>query len=125
MSSYYTIPTNNAGYAWQPTAKTNNDILTQQNIMSNWKYRQYIQNNANQIMKYNSMSAIYASGNNPYTSESYFSSNTDSNVPVLYNSLYDNRNQENMSDLKQTYLQNEQMKARMIAPAINTNTFNK
>ena len=103
MSTYYTILTNNEGYAWQPTAATNNNILTQNNITSNWKYRQYIQKNAQQIMKYNSMSAIYASGNNPYANDSGYTR------PV--------------SDLKDNYLQQEQMKMRMVAPSINTKFF--
>ena len=80
-----------------------NSILTQNNITSNWKYRQYIQKNAQQIMKYNSMSAIYASGNNTYANDSGYTR------PV--------------SDLKDNYLQQEQMKMRMVAPSINTKFF--
>ena len=53
--------------SWQPEAETNNKILVDSGINSNWKYRQYIQKNANQIMKYNTMGTIYTSGNNPYT----------------------------------------------------------
>jgi hypothetical protein len=119
-NSYYTIPTNNTGYAWQPTAVTNNNILEQNNITSNWKYRQYIQKNANQIMKYNSMAAINSSGNNPYVSNS-----NDNNVktPYLFSSIYNNNTQIPNSDLKQSYLEKEQISARMVAPSINTKNF--
>ncbi len=121
MDSYYTIPTNNTGYAWQPTSKTNDNILNENGIMSNWKYRQYIQNNASQIMKYNSMSAIYASGNNPYISNP---GQLDSmQTPYLFSSLYNNNLKISNSDLKQNYLEKEQMTARMVAPSINTNMF--
>jgi hypothetical protein len=126
FNSYYTIPTNNTDYAsWQPTAATNNNILTENNLTSNWKYRQYIQKNANQIMKYNSMAAIHASGNNPYVSSSSSSSNINSmSTPYLFDSIYaTNANTINNSDLKQAYLQKVQMSARMVAPTINTNNF--
>jgi hypothetical protein len=118
-NSYYTIPTNNDGYDWQPTAVTNNNILTENSITSNWKYRQYIQKNANQIMKYNSMAAINASGNNPYVSNS---NSNNLNTPYLFNSIYNNAQIHN-SDLKQGYLEKEQISARMVAPSINTKNF--
>jgi len=119
-NSYYTIPTNNTGYAWQPTAVTNNNILAENSIASNWKYRQYIQKNANQIMKYNSMAAINASGNNPYVSSN--ANNVETKTPYLFNSIYNNVQMPN-SDLKQGYLEKEQISARMVAPSINTNNF--
>ena len=66
-TTYYTMNMNNqVSPAWQPDGATNSKIIQDSNITSNWKYRQYIQQNAGQIMKYNSMEAISASGNNPY-----------------------------------------------------------
>ena len=120
FNTYYTIPTNNTGYAWQPNAATNNNILEENNITSNWKYRQYIQKNANQIMKYNSMSAIYSSGNNPYSTNATNINNIQ--TPYLFNSIYNNGQMSN-SDLKQSYLDKEQMTAKMVAPSINTKNF--
>ena len=120
FNTYYTIPTNNAGYAWQPNAATNNNILEENNITSNWKYRQYIQKNANQIMKYNSMAAIYSSGNNPYSTNATNINNIQ--TPYLFNSIYNNGQMSN-SDLKQSYLDKEQMTAKMVAPSINTKNF--
>jgi hypothetical protein len=68
FNTYYTIePLKPDNTSWQPEAVVNNKIRSESNITSNWGYRQYIQKNANQIMKYNTMEAIYASGNNPYT----------------------------------------------------------
>ena len=54
--TYYTIEPQNQiqgiNYnSWQPSAITNQKILTDTGIQSNWKYRQYIQKNANHIMK--------------------------------------------------------------------------
>lgn len=123
--TYYTIePQQNfqgLNYnSWQPEALTNNKILADAGIQSNWKYRQYIQKNANQIMKYNSMEAIYSSGNNPYAI-----SNTEptNKSPFLYNSIHQNSNPAygfRDSDLKQSYTSKQQMQAKMIAPSIRT-----
>ena len=38
---------------WQPEAVVNNRIRKNENIQSNWQYRQYLTNNAVQIMQYN------------------------------------------------------------------------
>jgi hypothetical protein len=120
-NQYFTMNmTSNISPAWQPQAVLNNNMLQDANITSNWKYRQYIQKNASQIMKYNSMESINASGNNPY-----YGTNTNqsmANVPHLYNSLQ-SQSQGYNSDLKQDFLNKQRIKARMVSPAIPTNKF--
>jgi hypothetical protein len=125
MSKYYTIePLQPPGYAsWQPDASVNQSIQTNAGITSNWKYRQYTQQNANQIMKYNTLEFMHASGNNPYT---ILNTETTNKTPYLFNSIHDSggpayglRN----SDLKDTYITKEQMNARMIAPSIRVSGF--
>jgi hypothetical protein len=121
-SNYFTVtPVNPLESSWQPDAKTNNKIHVDSGITSNWKYRQYIQNNANNIMKYNSMEYIYASGNNPYAVSNKIPS---ANVPYKFSSLYDpsvpNYGYSD-SDLKQEFLKKQQLSARMIAPSFKTN----
>ena len=125
-NTYYTMEPQQkfqgANYSsWQPEALINNKILVDTGINCNWKYRQYIQKNANQIMKYNTMESIYASGNNPYT----ILNNTPTNKsPYLYSSIYDTNNPTygfRNSDLKQDYMSKQQIQARMIAPSIPTN----
>jgi hypothetical protein len=124
---YYTItPVNPKEASWQQDAVINNKIHAESGITSNWKYRQYIQNNANHIMKYNSMEYIYASGNNPY----FQSSETpiDTNVPHRFSSLHDPSYPNyggNNSDLKQDFLKKQQMTSRMISPAYSTIQNNK
>lgn len=125
-NNYYTIePQQNfqgANYnLWQPEALTNNKIQVNSGINSNWKYRQYMQKNANQIMKYNTMETINTSGNNPYT---ILNTNQTNTSPHLYKSIYDNNDLTYLtknSDLKQDYLKKEQMKSRMVSPYISTN----
>ena len=117
--SYYTIPTNQLVYQAESIVNTN--LQRESNIKSNWEYRQYLQKKSNDIMKYNTYQAIYTSGNNPYIS----SNNEEVNkTPVLYHSTYDNRKSKVShpdTNLKQTYLEKEQFKSRMISPSIPAN----
>jgi hypothetical protein len=125
-NNYYTIyPQQNfqgSNYnSWQPEALTNKKILVEGGISSNWKYREYMQKNANQIMKYNTMESIYTSGNNPYTVLNTAPTNKS---PYLYSSNYDTSNPAygfRNSDLKQEYMTKQQMKAKMVSPSIPTN----
>ncbi len=120
-NQYYTMDmTNPVSPSWQPQASVNNKILQDGNITSNWKYRQYIQHNANQIMKYNTMEAVNASGNNPYYGTDL--SQSTANVPQLYNSLQ-TPSVTLDSDLKRDFLNKQRMSARMISPSIPTDKF--
>lgn len=124
-NNYYTIePTQEfqgIGYSlWQPDASTNKKIQVDTSISSNWKYRQYMQKNATDIMKYNTMQSINTSGNNPYT---VLNTKPTENTPYLYNSIHDTRTPAygfRDSDLKQDYLSKQQFKARMVSPSIPT-----
>ena len=130
MSNYYTIkPTSElqgVSYGlWQPESSINRKIQVDSGISSNWKYRQYIQQNANEIMKYNTMQTINASGNNPYT---LYNTETVENNPYLFSSIHDTSSPAygfhkftKNSDLKQDYITKVQMKSRMVAPSIPTN----
>jgi len=122
-SQYYTIKpmANNDFYSWQPQSITNTKIHTNAGITSNWKYRQYLQNNAKDIMKYNSNQYIQASGNNSYT---LVNNNFVQQNPYIFGSLYNDSQPPitgQMSDLKQNFIEKQQMQARMIAPSIPTN----
>jgi hypothetical protein len=101
---------------------TNRKIQQDANIQSNWSYRQYMQQNALQIMKYNSMGSIYSSGNNPYT----LFSEPVQNTPFIFASLHDNTAAPcayPTSDLKQSYIEKIQLKSRLVAPSISTKSF--
>lgn len=123
MNNYYTIEPQQyfqgENYSsWQPQAYTNNKIHSESNITSNWAYRQYIQKNANKIMKHNTMESINASGNNPYT---ILNTEPTNKYPHLYNSTHDTNNPSvgfRNSDLKQDFITKQQRQARMIAPTI-------
>jgi hypothetical protein len=123
-NTYYTmIPSNPLSAKWQPDAIINSKIQSNSGITSNWKYRQYIQDNANHIMKYNTMEYIYASGNNPYAVTNKIPS---SNSPFKFSSLYDSSAPNyglSNSDLKQDFLKKQRMNGRMVAPSIPTINF--
>ena len=104
--------------SWQPDAVINRRIQKQENIQSNWAYRQYMQHNGLQIMKYNGEEACYDLGLNPHV---YTGKTPSNNVPYLYKNTFDN-NQPGYgyanSDLKNPYLTREQLNVRLIAPSI-------
>lgn len=98
----------------------NESIKQNANITSNWDYRTYMQNNANDIMKFNTMGAAESSGNNPFI---FTNSNVVPNQPYMFNSTHDTRVPVlgmNPSNLKNDYISKEQIKSRMIAPTIQT-----
>jgi len=104
--------------SWQPEAVINERIQKQENIQSNWQYRQFLQHNGLKIMKYNSTEACYDLGIDPHTTTNTTPS---SNVPFTYRSSFDTAKPGFgycNSDLKNPYLTREQLNARMIAPSI-------
>ena len=105
---------------WQPEAVINNKIQQKEGIQSNWDYRNFLQNNASQIMKHNYLEAVHSSGNIP---PNYVHKNL-SNTPFVFSSIHDETKPNygyNNSDLKSNYLSREQLNARLVAPSIPTN----
>ena len=107
--------------SWQPEAVVNNRIRKQENINSNWDYRQYLTNNGEQIMKYNSNSYCYeiGVGDNCYSVSDKTPSD---NVPFLFKSTFDTSKPGfgyNNSSLKNPYLTREQLYAKMVSTTIN------
>ena len=104
--------------SWQPEAVINERIQKQENINSSWQYRQFLTNNAMQIMKYNNMEACYDLG---LPSHIQTDKTPSSNVPYLFKSNFDNSKPGFgycNSNLKNPYLSREQLQSRMISPAI-------
>ena len=110
---------------WQPDAAVNQRIQVKEGIQSNWQYRQFLQNNATQIMNYNTEESCYALGLDPHSK----TGNTPSdNVPYAFKGVFDTSKPGFgycNSDLKNPYLTSEQLNARLIAPSINLASFQK
>ena len=111
------IMTDGRNYAkWQPGAVINEQIRQENNIKTNWQYRQYLTTNADAIIKSNQLDACDECCYCPAlkTGESV------PNTPFLYKSCMEKSQPygyEN-SDLKNVYLTSYQLQARMVAPAI-------
>jgi hypothetical protein len=107
--------------SYQPEAVVNQRIQEVNNINSNWKYRQFLTQNADQIMQFNTTEACYTLGLNPHVTTNATPS---SNVPFLYKSTFDTSSPGfgyQTSDLKNPYLSRQQLEARMISPSITLN----
>ena len=107
--------------SYQPEAVVNQRIQEVNNINTNWKYRQFLTQNADQIMQFNTTEACYTLGLNPHYATNATPS---SNVPFLYKSTFDTSSPGfgyPTSDLKNPYLSRQQLEARMISPSITMN----
>ena len=109
--------------SWQPEAAVNDRIRKQENITTSWQYRQYLTNNATDIIKMNMYQACDELG-----LPSHFNTEAtpSTNVPYTFKSTFDTNAPGfgyNNSNLKQPYLTREQLQSRMIAPTISTPTY--
>ena len=107
--------------SWQPEAVVNKRIQQQENITTNWNYRQYMQQNGLQIMQYNTAEACYDLGLDPHTQ---IGTTPSENVPYMFKSTFDSSKPGygyNDSNLKNPYLSREQLNAKLISPHISAN----
>ena len=108
---------------WQPDAAVNERIQLKEGIQSNWQYRQYLQNNSLQVMNYNSSEACYTLGLDPHVNSDRTPSD---NVPYKFKNVFDTSKPGYgycNSDLKNPYLNREQLNARLVAPSINPSSY--
>lgn len=117
--NYPPIMNDGRNYAsYQPEAAVNERIQQQNQITSNWKYRQFLTKNASDIMNFNSQEACYTLGLSPHVTSDATPS---SNVPFLYKNTFDTSTPGfgyTNSDLKNPYLSRTELQARMISPHI-------
>ena len=101
--------------SYQPEAVINERIQQQNNINTNWKYRQFLTKNASDIINFNTQEACYTLGLSPHVTSDATPS---SNVPFVYKSTFDTTNPGfgySNSDLKSPYLSRVELQARMIS----------
>ena len=104
---------------WQPGAVINDYIRQEAKIQTNWEYRQYLAKNADAIIKYNQLSACgECSANTVQYGTGIPVSN---NSPYLYKSCLDTTKRFGYedSDLKNLYLSDVNLQARMVTPVIS------
>lgn len=104
--------------SWQPGAQISDNIRKEANIDTNWKYRQFMTNNADKIILQNQLEACDQCCACP----ARFSNNNSStpNTPYLYKSCIDSNEPYGYesSDLKNIYLSSYQLQCRLHTPAL-------
>lgn len=110
--------------SWQPNATTNSDLLQRNNITSNWQYRQHLQTNALEVMKYNFTESANDVGyyKRPIDLPSIQTNTVKPSMsgPAMFSSILDETPAlgGSNSDLKVAYLTREQLDARKVSPVI-------
>ena len=108
------IMTDGRNYSnWQPGAEVNKTLRTQAGIKSNWQYRQYLQENASQIISLDQQAACNHCCGCPY----YHSRET-ANNPYLYTACTESTQPYGYekSDLKNLYLSRHELQSRRSVP---------
>jgi len=103
--------------SYQPESAINNEIILQNNITSNWEYRQYLMNNATNIMENNFRESCNDAGCYVKTYEIHNVANVikdPTSTPHIYNSnnLTEQPFGYASSDLKTAYISREELTAR-------------
>ena len=100
---------------WLPGDQINAKIRQENNITTNWQYRKYLQNNADEIMKQNNIAACDDCCSCPAR---YGDNQPVSNTPFLYKSCTESTQPFGYqnSDLKELYLNEYQLQCRLSAP---------
>ena len=108
--------------SWQPGAIVNEKIRQESGIKTNWMYRKYLIENADQIIKYNQLGACEQSSGGVVN---YGGEEKLNGSPFLYNSYLENSQTQagqpfgyENSDLKNSYLTRQQLQERMVTPVI-------
>ena len=100
--------------SWEPEVVIDKKIEQEQNIKSNMQYRQYLQNNAVNIMKNNQLNTCDDCGICPYNPSTY----NNLTQPFFYSNLLTNNSPfgYNNSDLKNEYLTRQTLQSRLFTP---------
>ena len=73
--------------SWQPEAVINNNLIKENNIKTNWEYRNYLTNNAKEIMQINTRESY--NDNGYYKRYVDVPISNDYTPPYIYNSITD------------------------------------
>ncbi len=106
---------------WQPGAVVNEKIRDNNNITSNWDYRNFLQHNATKIIQANSISACNNCGACPPLYTGSQNPDVQSNTPFVFASALDSSQPfgYETSDLKNLYLSRYELQSRMLSPSIS------
>ena len=116
--------------SWQHDAVTNATLIKDNNIRSNWEYRQYLTKNADKVAEQNFRESSNDLGyNNRFATVPNIQSNQfyGASGPAMYASILDDKQVlgHTTSDLKTTYLTREDLQSRKFSPVITQAQFIK
>lgn len=102
---------------WQPGAAVSERIRESVGIKTNWEYRKYLTENADEIIKANQLNACDQCCACPAR---YGDGETVPNTPFLYKSCVESTQPYGYehSDLKNAYLTEYQLQCRMVTPVL-------
>ena len=98
--------------SWQPEAIINNEIIKENNLKTNWEYRQFMINRADLIMEYNKKEA--------YNDIGYYKRY----VPTQFNQVAPQTNENPPTDLKNIYFSRNQLQMQKISREITPEQLN-
>ena len=110
--------------SWQTEAHMNRELKKQNNIKSNWEYRQYLTKNANNLMDKEFSESANDTGYNMKSSQKPNIQSNEvtgfSNYRYSFKSVLDDAKPTGhvQSDLKTAYLTREQLQSRQISPVV-------
>jgi uncharacterized protein YwqG len=107
--------------SWQNETQINHELIKDNNITSNWQYRQYLTKHADTIMEYNYRESANDTGYILPTKQKEKEKKNELIIPYTFDSLNDKTKPFESSDLKNLYLTREQLNAKKIAPIIYKN----
>lgn len=103
---------------WDPACEKNKTLIKQNNIQSNYQYRQFLIQNSGNLMQTNAIAACDQCGVCSYGYPLHYDTN---NGKYLYKSMQDNTQPYGYetSDLKNMYVSRQQLQARLSAPIMS------
>jgi hypothetical protein len=96
----------------------NQKLIKENEITTNWKYRQYMIKNANTIMEYNYKESSNDTGYVVPPIKTTVSYDKNLIIPYTFDSLNDNSKPYEMTDLKELYLTKEQLNSKKVIPTL-------
>jgi len=117
-NDFHPIMSDGRNYSnWETSASISNNIKKNNNIKSNWEYRNYLVNNADNIIKQNQEEACGECCSNNNKKES---NNKENNSPYIYSSCSDKAKPYGYetSDLKNMYVSRQDLQSKYITPVI-------
>lgn len=107
---------------YNQTEQENHNLRKQANIDTNWKYRKFIQNHSDDILKHN----FIQSCNKTNANINYNSKPIGNNAPYLYKGLDYNTKPKgfNESDIKNSFIKKKYLLENLYAPNFKVNKIN-